>query len=304
MYLSINNKTELDFCWYQLHFSKKTNPIPSPPEKFNKVSLAILESEMIRLYDPNINHGYNWLKYIEERCRQSSLTENDMVWLKQKDNRLIHWLWILLTTYKDLSGILNSDSYITFTNSEKSTDSFFDISLFNINAYSTMEKHEIILKYFVLTDMHKDKKRLLINLLIKKWNSMKKEENFNWFDKKDERLTTWALNYLHEYSNKKNMLLKILDHVNFENNSDKFVALLDVSNISPEQKRLFLKSIKKALAQKKYRDSQAKKKQCTFKLSEDSIQKLSKIALWKKKSKDKILKEIIEKEYLENISNI
>lgn len=239
VYLLISNKMELDFCWYQLHIVKKTNPIPSPPKEFNKASIAILESEMIRLYEPNISDGYNWLNLIVKRCHQSSLTENDMVWLKQKDNRLIHWLWILLTTYENLFKVLISDTDITLTNSAKSSDSFFDKFSFNINAYSTTEKHEIILNSFVLTDIHKDKKRELINLLINKWHSMKKEESFNWFYKEDERLSPWALNYLHEYSNKKIMPLINLNHVHFENDSDKFVALLDASNFLPEQKKHF-----------------------------------------------------------------
>ncbi|WP_318516297.1 hypothetical protein [Photobacterium leiognathi] len=133
---------------------------------------------------------------------------------------------------------------------------------------------------------------------------MKKEESFNWFYKEDERFSPWALNYLHEYSNKNNMLLKDLEHIHFENDSDKFVALLDTSNALPEQKKTFLKSIKKALSQKKYRDKQNRKKQCTFKLSEDSIEQLSKISKWKKTSKDKIINEIIKKEYLKSLSNI
>lgn len=304
VYLLISNKMELDFCWYQLHIVKTIKPIPSPPEKFNKASIAILISEMIKLYEPNISDGYNWLKYIEKRCHQSSLTESDMVWLKTKDKRLIHWLWILFTTYENLSGILLHKGFITPPNSEKSSDSFFDKFSFNIHAYSTTEKHEIILKSFILTDMHKYKKIELINFLITKWNSIKKEESFNWFYKEDERLSPWALNYLHEYSNKNNMLLKDLEHIHFENDSDKFVALLDTSNALPEQKKTFLKSIKKALAQKKYRDKQTRKKQCTFKLSEDSIEQLSKISKWKKTSKDKIINEIIKKEYLKSLSNI
>ncbi|KPA52960.1 hypothetical protein VT25_09260 [Photobacterium leiognathi subsp. mandapamensis] len=306
VYLLISNKMELDFCWYQLHIVNKINPIPSPPKKLNKASIAILESEMIRLYEPNISDGCNWLNLIVKRCHQSSLTENDMVWLKQKDNRLIHWLWILLTTYENLFKVLIPDTDITLTNSAKSSNSFFDKFLFNINAYSTTEKHEIILNYFVLTDIHKDKKRELINILITKWNSMKKEESFNWFYKEDEKLSPWALNYLHEYSYSKenHMLLKDLEHIHFENDSDKFVALLDTSNALPEQKKTFLKSIKKALAQKKYRDKQTRKKQCTFKLSEDSIEQLSKISKWKKTSKDKIINEIIKKEYLKSLSNI
>ena len=91
----------------------------------------------------------------------------------------------------------------------------------------------------------------------------------------------------------------MLSDVKVETDYYKFILLFDSLICLPDTKKLFIKSIKKAYAQKKFRDKQVGKKQCSFNLSEKSIQQLSLLSDLQGVPKNHILESLINNKILE-----
>ncbi|MEC6798044.1 hypothetical protein VXS03_13365 [Photobacterium sp. S4TG1] len=84
-----------------------------------------------------------------------------------------------------------------------------------------------------------------------------------------------------------------------ENNYSKFVLLFDSWICLPDTKQLFIQSIKRAYSQKKFRDKQIGKKQCSFNLSQKSINQLALLAELQGVPKNHILESLINNKILE-----
>ncbi|PSU83831.1 hypothetical protein CTM67_00720, partial [Photobacterium phosphoreum] len=113
----------------------------------------------------------------------------------------------------------------------------------------------------------------------------------------DPDLCAWAINYVTEYSQKNNVFFFMTSDVKVENDYYRLLLTFDTWNAHSDTKKLFIQSIKKALSQKKYRDKQVDKKQCSFYLSEDIIKKLSFLSNIKDNPKNQILEDLILEEY-------
>ncbi|PST95691.1 hypothetical protein C9I87_08535 [Photobacterium iliopiscarium] len=87
--------------------------------------------------------------------------------------------------------------------------------------------------------------------------------------------------------------------IKVESDYYKFILLFDSWICLPDTKKLFIQSIKKAYAQKKFRDKQVGKKQCSFNLSQKSINQLALLAELQGVPKNHILESLINNKILE-----
>ncbi|SMY16249.1 hypothetical protein [Photobacterium aquimaris] len=89
--------------------------------------------------------------------------------------------------------------------------------------------------------------------------------------------------------------------INIEVESDyyKFILLFDSWICLPDTKQIFIQSIKKAYSQKKFRTKQVGKKQCSFNLSQKSINQLALLAELQGIPKNHILESLINHKILE-----
>lgn len=238
---------------------------------------------------------------IEELYNQSLLHENELIWIKQNNKRLTNWLWFLIIYNRNALTLfhkyINTSKYEHYTNSIGSD--FFDYFSFNKKAYSTKEKNELIIKLFELSSMNRNDKIFLINKLRDIWNEIITIDNLKWIISNDDSLYEWAINYFIEYNIKNANNITDITNISFENNFDKLVLLIDSWDAHVDTKKLFIQSIKKAYAQKKFRDKQVGKKQCSFNLSQKSINQLALLAELQGVPKNHILESLINHKILE-----
>ncbi|KJG64192.1 hypothetical protein [Photobacterium kishitanii] len=87
--------------------------------------------------------------------------------------------------------------------------------------------------------------------------------------------------------------------VEVENDYYKLLLMFDTLNAHSDTKKLFIQSIKKAYSQKKFRDKQVGKKQCSFNLSQKSINQLALLSEIQGVPKNHILESLINNKILE-----
>ncbi|WP_413522470.1 hypothetical protein [Photobacterium phosphoreum] len=310
MELIINNKRKYSFYWYYIH--PMTNSlIDVMPQYINPhMSTALIKAQTIILIkgkNKTNNEQQNKelaniiLNKIEELYNQSLLHENELIWIKQNNNRLTNWLWFLIINNRNALTLfhkyINTSKYEHYTNSIGSD--FFDYFSFNKKAYSTKEKNNLILQFFDLSSMNRNDKISLINKLRDIWDEIISIDNFKWVISKDDSIYEWAINYFIEYNIKNSNNITDITNISFENNFDKLVLLIDTWDAHVDTKKLFIQSIKKSYAQKKFRDKQVGKKQCSFNLSEKSIQQLSLLSDLQGVPKNHILESLINNKILE-----
>ncbi|PSU99267.1 hypothetical protein [Photobacterium kishitanii] len=304
MELKIKNKREFDFYWYQL-FSATGKNIPiTPPNNFNRQSINLMKKKASELYN-DIEREKLLFNSIKLDCENSLLSDNETLWFKQKNSRLIYWLWghilpsqsIHILFVKFNMQCTNPPQFPDTNNS--SFSNLFEKFDFNKSPYSENEKQEIILKYFDLAIAKKEDKISLINNMKSCWNYVKNFESFTWINNEDEQQIIWAIDYLLEYTNKNGQNIYIHQQIDFESNYYKFIFLFDIWSAHPDTKKFFIQSIKKAYSQKKFRDKQVGKKQCSFNLSQKSINQLALLAEFQGVPKNHILESLINNKILE-----
>ncbi len=331
MELDINTKREFDFYWYQLFAASNENIIVSPPSKFNKMSIPLIKAKLSVFFNNSEDESIV-LNKIKKDCEQYLLTDSEISWLNKKSDRLTNWLWFLIINNRSINNLfvnfkfnsnhqpapstvfpINQSSFnqaypkpnpsLPSLTEESSLIDLFKTFNFNDKAYPTQEKHEIILKYFDLSLLNKQDKLSLINLMIDKWHSIESLESFIWLDKNNNQQANWAINYFIEYCKKNNIQPHDMININFESNYYKLILLFDTWNVYPDTKKLFSQSIRKASSQKKHRDKQVGKKQCSFNLSEKNIRQLASLSKCQGKPKNHILESLINSKYQEMINS-
>lgn len=303
MDLAIRSKKELDFVWYHLYAETGKKINQQPPAKPDKMTEALINTHLINLF-PTYAEGERNIQKIRNWYNQSALNDHDLTWLKQKNDRLIHWLWHLLISFRNVPNLIGY--FITTeikTNNPHSAD-FFDYFSFNRNAYSTKEKHELLIKAFELTVLAREDKIEILNKLKERWQWIENNENFNWIDNNDAMVSKWAIDYLKAYSKKNALTINDLNYISFEHPFNELALLFDTWSIGSSDKKLFFIAMKKAYSQKKHRDKQVGKKQCSFNLSENTVNQLSEIAKIKGLPKNHILEHLIYIEYLKETTKI
>ncbi|MEC6881795.1 hypothetical protein [Photobacterium piscicola] len=338
MELKIKNKRELNFYWsYICSITNQTIP-PSLRGNINHMEICLMKAGLSQHFNNKAIENQVLIN-IKKDCDNCLLSETEIIWLNRKDERQINWLWFLILSSKSINTLfisfhltnityehdntpLNNQyyhnqptPYISYTphlmHSNYSIPtppptlknlSYIDLFLtFHLNQspYSNKEKHEIIIKYFDLGLAKKDDKVKLINAIKYQWNIQSNNENFSWLNKNNTQQHKWCIDYIVDYFSKKN--INHSNSINIEVESDyyKFILLFDSWICLPDTKQLFIQSIKKAYAQKKFRDKQVGKKQCSFNLSQKSIQQLSLLSDLQGVPKNHILESLINHKILE-----
>lgn len=303
MDLIISSKKELEFCWHHLYAMTEKTINQQPPKKVDKMAMALLKAHLANIF-PTYEEGLENIEKIKYWFNQSSLSDNELAWLKQNNSRLTHWLWNLLVCHKNLSNLINHLNPIEIEINSPSNQDFFDIFSFNRNAYSTKEKHELLIKAFDLSIMLREDKIKLLNQLRERWEQMKSEEEFTWIDGNNTAVSIWAVDYFKDYCNKNFLPINAVNYISFEHPLNEFILLFDSWSIDSANKKLFIIAMKKALSQKKYRDKQAGKKQCSFNLSENTILQLSELSTRQGRPKNHILETLIYAEYFKEANKI
>ncbi|TNZ97805.1 hypothetical protein CGK36_24000, partial [Vibrio parahaemolyticus] len=100
-----------------------------PPKKVDKMAMALLKANLANIF-PTYEKGLEKIEKIKYWFNQSSLSDNELAWLKQNNSRLTHWLWNLLVYHKNLSNLINHLNSIEIEINSSSNQDFFDIFSF------------------------------------------------------------------------------------------------------------------------------------------------------------------------------
>jgi hypothetical protein len=303
MTLNIRNKREATFCWRYL--CKTFNIFFERPNDYKKMKDRALQ--LLDEYKLNNNDKNNIINAINLTSTQYLLNEEQIYPLNFGSTRYINWLWVKIlfssnifmlsfSLTKQLKNITPlSVQQQTITN----TIDIFNFFKLNNTPISTKEKKDIIIDFFDLVEVTKTDKIQILNNINNDWYDIETIDNFSWFNKNNPDLCAWAINYINEYSQKNNLSFFMTSDVKVETDYYKFILLFDSLICLPDTKKLFIQSIKKAYAQKKFRDKQVGKKQCSFNLSEKSIQQLSLLSDLQGVPKNHILESLINNKILE-----
>ncbi|KJG09527.1 hypothetical protein C0W96_01095 [Photobacterium kishitanii] len=309
MKLIINNKRKYSFYWYYIHPMTNSSIDVIPQYTNPHISTALIKAKTVVLIKnktktdkEKVNEILNEiLNEIEALYNRSLLNENELIWIKQNNSRLTNWLWFLITQNKNPLTLFYK--YINTSKYEYDANSvgldFFDYFSFNKKAYSTKEKDDLILQFFELSSMNRNDKISLINKLRDIWNEIITIDDFKWIISNDDNIYEWAINYFIEYNVKNSNYITDIKNISFENDFHKLVLLIDSWDAHVDTKKLFIQSIKKAYSQKKFRDKQVGKKQCSFNLSQKSINQLALLSELQGVPKNHILESLINHKILE-----
>lgn len=306
--LNINNKREATLFWgFTCREFNTYYPLPNDYKETKQIIYDILLDKHDS--EDSLSNTINSLNSI---CSLYHLNDNDISWFKQNNERLINWIWFtiynsrdLYTLYKNLNEILNKNNRYAIKiegieNSENSSrDNIIIKFKLNEKPFSIKEKIDEIIKFIDLIDINSDTKKELITQFKTVWEIIASFDNFKWLDKQNIDLTNWAYVYFSKYIKQKSTFPTVQKDIYINDNYYKFIAEFDLWDTSPESKELFLYKIRKSAAQKKFRTKQVGKKQCSFNLSQKSINQLALLAELQGVPKNHILESLINNKTLE-----
>ncbi|WIH20957.1 hypothetical protein [Photobacterium damselae] len=301
MTLNIRNKREATFCWGYL--CKTLNIFIERPNDYKKmkgIALQILDKQK-----PNDKN--NIINRINLISSQYLLNEEQIYSLNFGSIRYINWLWMKIISSRNIfmlsSSLTKQFKNITPLSVTQQTDSnsvdIFSIYKLNNTPISTKEKKDIIIDFFDLSEVTKIDKVQILNNINNDWYDIETIDNFSWLNKNNPDLCSWALNYTNEHLQKNYSFYFMTPDVKVENDYYRLLLVFDTWNTHPDTKKLFIQSIKKAYAQKKFRDKQVGKKQCSFNLSQKSINQLDLLSEIQGVPKNHILESLINNKILE-----
>ncbi|MBE8127399.1 hypothetical protein [Photobacterium damselae] len=330
MELKIKNKREFSFYWSYIYSTTNKTIPPYPRADVNQINICLMKSYLSKHFNNKVIEEQILIK-IKKDCDNCLLSETEMIWLNRKDERQINWLWSLILSSKSINNLFTffNINYISYEPDNPPSNNQYDYNQytpyiyhtpvltpppipktlpyidlfftfnFNQNPYSNKEKHEIIIKYFDLALAKKEDKINLINAIRHQWNIISSNDNFSWLNQDNEQQNKWCIDYIIDYWNKNNINHNNTINIEVENNYSKFILLFDSWICLPDTKKLFIQSIKKSYSQKKFRDKQVGKKQCSFNLSQKSINQLALLSELQGVPKNHILESLINNKILE-----
>lgn len=263
--------------------------------------------QLLDEYKLNNNDKDNIIDGINLTSTQYLLNEEQIYSLNFGSVRYINWLWIKIFPSRNIfmlsSSLTKQFKNVTPLSVQQQTDTntidIFDFFKLNKTPISTKEKKDIIIDFFDLVAVTKTDKVQILNNVNNDWYDIETVDNFSWINKNNPDLCAWAINYINEYSQKKNLFFFMTSDVKVENDYYRLLLIFDTWNAHSDTKKLFIQSIKKAYAQKKFRDKQVGKKQCSFNLSQKSINQLTLLAELQGVPKNHILESLINNKILE-----
>lgn len=303
MTLTIRNKREATFCWGYL--CKTFNIFFERPNDYKKMkdrALQLLDERHLNNNDKNVI-----INSINLTATQYLLNEEQIYSLNFGSVRYINWLWMKVISSRNIfmlnSSLTKQFKNITPQSVQQQTDSnsidIFDFFKLNKTPISTKEKKDIIIDFFDLVAVPKTDKIQILNNINNDWYDIETIDNFSWLNTNNPGLCSWALNYTNEHLQKNYSFYFITPDVKVENDYYRLLLVFDTWNTHPDTKKLFIQSIKKAYSQKKFRDKQVGKKQCSFNLSQKSINQLALLSELQGVPKNHILESLINNKILE-----
>ncbi|PSX29462.1 hypothetical protein C0W52_05525 [Photobacterium kishitanii] len=303
MTLNIRNKREATFCWGYL--CKTFNIFFERPNDYKKMKDRALQ--LLDEYKLNNNDKNNIINGINLTSTQYLLNEEQIYSLNFSSVRYINWLWVKILSSRNIfmlnSSLTKQFKNITPLSVQQQTDTntidIYNFYKLNQIPISTKEKKDLIIDFFDLVAVTKTDKVQILNNINNDWNDIEPINNFSWINKNNPDLYTWAINYMIEYAQKNNVFFSMRSDVEVENDYYKLLLMFDTLNAHSDTKKLFIQSIKKAYSQKKFRDKQVGKKQCSFNLSQKSINQLALLSEIQGVPKNHILESLINNKILE-----
>ena len=206
------------------------------------------------------------IQSLENEITNRLLPEADFKWINE-GRRQINWV---ASKISEESKILSSNIPFSLHN--------MDRLFFIMDIWATDLTH----------------KKITLNHIQEKWRLQKKQDKpFEWF-KDDSQKVKLAWEWL-----QKNIYLASFQN-QFSEDYDDLLIFFDNSNITPEQKELYLGKIKRSWSQKKYRESLEGKEQCNLTLSTKAIETLKKLASRYEISKHRVIEILLEMEETKN----
>lgn len=254
----------------------------------------------MRKYNPRDERKFGlerWIDTLAGEFDAKCLTDKSFDWLDNKNTRLHHFIWRLMshlhvqidgsdqflakTININLYSSLVNDNIKTHTNTNKKLKS----NISTLDIVSTINR----------LPCNKTKKEELV-LYISDFSEsiMNNTEITTWINKQKTEKVAWLHKYL-EYKN--------IDYVPLVLNGssaqkDDLISFFDVLIITNIDRYKFLVSnIKKAWSQKVYRDKNIEKKQYSINMSKDIGDIIEKLSQIENKNKNTIIEELIREAY-------
>lgn len=220
---------------------------------------------------------------LKRYIKKHRITDEDLVWIDKKNIRLCNWIWYLFHS--------NTHIKVTQRNTIK------NIRL-NTNSNTHAERYISIIDFFKTSDYAREDKISLINKLKFIWSekiiTYRKITDF--IEEKNIKQSVWAHNYIVKTFKPR------FNRYYFNINSEKdyyyiVICYFDGIDNVYEKNDKFTK-LKQAWSQKKYREDNNGKKSYSFNMSIDIANKLDVLSIYSNRSKNYIVEELINNEYL------
>lgn len=231
------------------------------------------DPEVVRQWFLKQSDGEATLQEILTAKANALVRNQHFEWIEKRDQRLLLWLIVKLSFRIGEPG-----------HGGPCVQSFSSIP--------PDQRHDAIILAFDAWRVHKGKKKQLLSELYTEWGNVKaKDREIRWLDHKNEDQIKWAWNYLERHqavpaiptpistTGQYTSVLSSIDHLAYRGSAEK---------------QLFLDKMRKTWSQKKYRDSQAGKKQRSFFIREDVSEKLNALASKQKLKPAELLEKLVE----------
>lgn len=256
------------------------------------------------------NEISEFIERIQNEYISTHIEQSELDWIENNNTLMCYMLWsiIKLITIYRIKNSNNTfvETTITEENLSFSYNEIFDTSTFSLVMtenelynFPNINKKERLIDIIDSIPLEKDRKKLLIKEIQKKYIELKNSDYLNWIDETDNSQYEWIISYLKRY--------KLNVDALSSNGVSSYYAIVisfflwDYRSIHEVggSKDMFIFKIRKAWNQKKHRDNNKKKKKKEYNIlmSDDIGDKMDFIAESHDSRKNKIVEMLINKEY-------
>ena len=293
-----------DYIWYR---ACEINNVPSE----RTPSRTELERQLTTLVNtPSCQHfisqhpikcsdsyGINrFIETIKNEFNEKCLIKEDYIWLNEKDNRTIFYIWRLLEHL--ISKPLDDDQCyndfeLTFIPTSNINNAKQITGMENI-VIEEATKQKIVCLINRLRISKNDKARISNAIKDDARRTLINKKLVSWFEKHRDTKAEWLCEYLY----RKNLGYKPLTQPNSKHLKDDIISFFDVLySFNEDKSNLIFVTMKKAWDQCKYRENNKEKKQYSINMSHDIGKILDELSRARDKNKNAIIEELIRTEY-------
>lgn len=243
------------------------------------------------------SYGLNRLiEIIKNEFNEKCLTKEDYIWLNEKDNRTIFYIWRQLEHLisKPLDDNQCYDDFeLTFMPASNINNAKQITGMGNI-VIEEATKQKIVCLINRLKVSKSDKARINNAIKDDARRVIINKKLVNWFEKYRDTKTEWLCEYLY----RKNLGYRSLTLPNLKHLTDDIISFFDVLYSFNEDKSNFIfVTMKKAWDQCKYRENNKEKKQYSINMRNDIGKILDELSRAKGENKNAIVEALIRAEY-------